>query len=138
MQTKTFAIIAAVSLATSLSWTTIGNGQEQGSGVCQQSVRTLVGLTIEASKSGSFHTAAKLGSKDWQDLSLTEKRLFIRSLEMVVASQREALETMTLRRVNGCPQHDVERVWAEVTEKKVETYRTLLSRAQIRLALEQQ
>jgi hypothetical protein len=150
MQTKSFAIIAAASLAISLGWTAIGNSQDlhrqakqdlerQGNvnEVCRQSVLKLADLNLEANKTGAFSTFSVLGKKAWNEKSLPEKRLFVRAMETMVASMIEGLEIMTLRRVNSCPQHDLEQPWAKLTEEWISEEKDRLSWSRFHLALEQ-
>jgi hypothetical protein len=135
MQTKAFAIIAAALLAISLGWTAAGNSQEgQGKAVCRQSVLKLDQLTVETLP--AFQTVSALMDKKWEQMNLTEKKLYVRAMAKMVAGMTEGFEILTLRRVNSCPQHDSEKVWAGFTEEHISKEKNILTWSQIHLAIE--
>jgi hypothetical protein len=143
VQTKAFAIIAAASLAISLGAGASfgGNSQDdpegQGKAVCRQSLLKLDQLTVETGPAAQTLTSFRLRGKDWREMSLTEKRLYVRALGTLVAAQTEGFEIMTLRNVNGCPQHSAEKPYANQTEESIRKLEDILVREQLRLALEQ-
>jgi hypothetical protein len=107
----------------------------QGKEVCRQSLYRLAKLTVNAGPAAQ--TVGVLVKKDWQQLSLTEKKLFVEALETMTASFTEGFKTMTLRRVNSCPPHEVEETYAGQTEESIGELERLLVKEQMALALDQ-
>jgi ABC-type transporter MlaC component len=107
----------------------------QGKEVCRQSLHKLAKLTIKMGPDAQ--TVGVLVKKDWQQLSLTEKKLFVEAFETMTASYAEGFKTMTLRRVNSCPPHEVEETYAGQTEESISKLEDILVKLQDNLTLDQ-